>query len=120
MISPCVGICELEGDHCMGCGRSLTQIKNWSKYTDNKRQKIMEQKIKDWLEENGFYHENRDLLIKKYPNNGPKITVDCHHQYAALSYRDYELLTELESLSDVKKFITLGEQFVVNEVNYET
>ncbi len=43
MISPCVKICKVKKDICIGCGRSLEQIKNWSKYSNFKRKKIIKQ-----------------------------------------------------------------------------
>lgn len=40
--SPCVNICILNPDQiCMGCGRSLDEITNWNKYTDEERSEIM-------------------------------------------------------------------------------
>ena len=43
MISPCIKICKVKKDICIGCGRSLEQIKNWSKYSNFKRKKIFKQ-----------------------------------------------------------------------------
>ena len=39
--SPCVKICKLEYGVCIGCGRSMEEIKNWKNYSDNKRKKIV-------------------------------------------------------------------------------
>jgi predicted Fe-S protein YdhL (DUF1289 family) len=41
--SPCVGLCKLEKGVCVGCGRTLTQIANWLKYTPEKREKIIKE-----------------------------------------------------------------------------
>jgi uncharacterized protein len=42
MKSPCRRECSLEGDVCTGCGRTKEQIINWSRYTDQQREEIME------------------------------------------------------------------------------
>ena len=41
--SPCVHICKLKNDVCIGCGRTSYQISNWSKFRSKKRDQIMEQ-----------------------------------------------------------------------------
>ena len=43
MISPCVKICKVKKGICIGCGRSLEQIKYWSNYSNFKRKKIIKQ-----------------------------------------------------------------------------
>lgn len=41
--SPCVRNCCLdEQDVCLGCGRSLDEIRDWSAAADPERQKILE------------------------------------------------------------------------------
>jgi uncharacterized protein len=43
MITPCVGLCKLDQHAvCIGCGRSLQEIANWSSMTDQERQLIIE------------------------------------------------------------------------------
>lgn len=37
MNSPCIKVCKLEGDTCTGCGRTLEQIRNWTKMTEAER-----------------------------------------------------------------------------------
>ncbi len=40
--SPCISICRLDINKvCVGCGRTKKEIKNWSKFSDKKREKIM-------------------------------------------------------------------------------
>lgn len=43
MISPCVRLCtlDLDGNICVGCGRTLAEIGAWSRYTDEERRAIM-------------------------------------------------------------------------------
>ena len=43
MITPCINICRLEGDRCVGCGRTMQQIANWIYYTDEQRQQIVDE-----------------------------------------------------------------------------
>ena len=52
MKSPCVKVCKIKrgidyislGSQliCMGCGRTLEQIRDWTTYTDEQRDSIME------------------------------------------------------------------------------
>ena len=41
--SPCNRICTLDPatDHCIGCGRSLAEIMNWTRMSDAERARIM-------------------------------------------------------------------------------
>jgi predicted Fe-S protein YdhL (DUF1289 family) len=41
--SPCRDICLVDkaGETCTGCGRTLTEIANWTRYTDAERAAIM-------------------------------------------------------------------------------
>ena len=46
--SPCVTICQIDRETriCEGCNRTIDEISNWSKYTDEQREKIMERNKK--------------------------------------------------------------------------
>jgi predicted Fe-S protein YdhL (DUF1289 family) len=43
MISPCISICVLDpvSELCEGCGRSLDEISQWSRMTDDQRRAVM-------------------------------------------------------------------------------
>ena len=41
--SPCINVCKLKNDICVGCGRTSYQISNWSKFRSNKRDQIIQQ-----------------------------------------------------------------------------
>ncbi len=45
MQSPCVLICAIEPEsgHCYGCGRTRTEIADWTSYTDATRATLMEE-----------------------------------------------------------------------------
>ena len=44
VISPCISVCELNDDEvCLGCGRSLQDIADWSAADDKLRALIVEQ-----------------------------------------------------------------------------
>lgn len=45
MKSPCVSICMMDpsADICMGCCRTLDEIADWHKYTDEQREQVMSQ-----------------------------------------------------------------------------
>lgn len=40
-ITPCVSICRIEDKKCIGCGRTVDQITNWTKYSHEERMHIM-------------------------------------------------------------------------------
>jgi len=43
--SPCRGTCSLDDEllSCLVCKRTVTEIQDWSKYTDTERQTIMKE-----------------------------------------------------------------------------
>ena len=45
MISPCIGICKVEKDICIGCGRTTTEISEWRSATDNQKEKMLTESI---------------------------------------------------------------------------
>ena len=40
--TPCIKICTIKNGVCVGCLRTLDQIANWKKYTEEQRKEIME------------------------------------------------------------------------------
>ena len=47
ILSPCVRTCRLEGEVCVGCGRTRTEIAAWSRMSDTARTAIMARLEKD-------------------------------------------------------------------------
>ena len=41
--SPCIGVCTIVDDNCVGCFRTSDHIKNWLYYSDDKRNKITDE-----------------------------------------------------------------------------
>ena len=41
MVSPCTGRCALKNNVCVGCGRTLDEIKNWSVFSASQRDAVM-------------------------------------------------------------------------------
>ena len=43
ILSPCIDVCQINRQTrlCDGCGRTIDEITNWSKMTDNERLLIM-------------------------------------------------------------------------------
>ncbi len=35
--TPCIGVCKVEKGVCVGCNRTLEQIANWSRMTEQER-----------------------------------------------------------------------------------
>ena len=42
LASPCVNICKVEDDVCIGCGRTLDEIANWTSMSNEERKQINE------------------------------------------------------------------------------
>ena len=40
--SPCVGVCQLQGSLCIGCGRELGEIAEWSSASPTRKARIVE------------------------------------------------------------------------------
>ena len=59
--SPCINLCAVSGitKVCMGCGRTLKQIAEWGKYSDEERERIMAE-----LSEAQIVVGDRDLLAE--------------------------------------------------------
>lgn len=48
--NPCVSICKLKDDICIGCGRSRDEMKTWKRMKDNERKavnKLAAERLKD-------------------------------------------------------------------------
>lgn len=43
MITPCVSICKIDTDSrsCIGCGRTIEEVRNWSKFSEDERMEVM-------------------------------------------------------------------------------
>jgi predicted Fe-S protein YdhL (DUF1289 family) len=39
--TPCIRKCKLINDHCVACGRSWEQIRDWTFFTESQRLEIM-------------------------------------------------------------------------------
>ena len=42
VVSPCIKICTLQNDFCIGCGRTTQEIAEWSNASDKKKRDILE------------------------------------------------------------------------------
>ena len=42
VVSPCINICTLQDDFCIGCGRSTLEITEWAKATMKRKKEILE------------------------------------------------------------------------------
>ena len=38
--SPCINVCKIENDVCIGCGRTLEEIAHWSEMTDTEKEQV--------------------------------------------------------------------------------
>ena len=43
MESPCIKVCTLEGNICIGCFRTIEQITKWGTYTDKEKRKVIKE-----------------------------------------------------------------------------
>jgi predicted Fe-S protein YdhL (DUF1289 family) len=51
MKTPCIKVCKVLDGKCLGCGRTLEQIRLWSKYTEEGRERIMNELLHSNLKE---------------------------------------------------------------------
>ena len=42
VVSPCIKICTLQNDFCIGCGRTTQEIAEWTKASDKRKRDILE------------------------------------------------------------------------------
>jgi predicted Fe-S protein YdhL (DUF1289 family) len=42
MRSPCIRVCRIREGVCLGCLRTLDEIRNWQRYSDSERDLIMD------------------------------------------------------------------------------
>ena len=47
--SPCIKICTIENNMCIGCFRTLSEIAGWSTYSDQQKHEVNE-KIKERID----------------------------------------------------------------------
>ncbi len=43
MESPCIKVCTLEGNICIGCYRTQDEIREWMIYTDEQKKIVLDQ-----------------------------------------------------------------------------
>lgn len=41
-LSPCIGVCRLQGNECVGCHRTLQEIEVWESLSNDDRKVIMD------------------------------------------------------------------------------
>lgn len=39
--SPCISICRMENEVCVGCGRTLEEVVEWYNMTDKQKQAVL-------------------------------------------------------------------------------
>jgi predicted Fe-S protein YdhL (DUF1289 family) len=44
-LSPCIKLCKVDSNehYCIGCNRSLSEISNWWKYSEDEKRKVLEE-----------------------------------------------------------------------------
>ena len=42
VVSPCIKICTLQDNFCIGCGRTTQEIAEWTKASDKRKRDILE------------------------------------------------------------------------------
>ena len=50
--SPCISVCRMENDVCIGCGRTVEEVVEWYNMTDTQKQAVLnrlEKKEKSWF-----------------------------------------------------------------------
>ena len=50
--SPCISVCRMENEVCVGCGRTVDDVVNWYDMTDDEKKAVLnrlEKKAKGWF-----------------------------------------------------------------------
>ncbi len=47
--SPCVSICRLENDVCVGCKRTLQEVASWSRLSDEEKQQVLDRIVSSYV-----------------------------------------------------------------------
>ena len=50
--SPCIGVCTLIDEKCVGCTRTSKEISDWLFYDDNQRKKITKRCLREMRNNN--------------------------------------------------------------------
>lgn len=53
--SPCIFVCRMENDKCVGCKRTNEEIANWLNYSDKEKQKVIDRINKEKFNEMDYY-----------------------------------------------------------------
>ena len=40
--SPCIGVCRLENEICLGCGRTIDEVVGWYDMTNTEKQLVLD------------------------------------------------------------------------------
>ena len=70
MITPCKNICKIRNGVCIGCNRTLDEIKNWSKFTDEQRNNIMKNLDNIWEAAEYYFGDMPEEVKNKMPVDG--------------------------------------------------
>ena len=65
-LSPCIGICKLENDVCVGCHRTLDQIVNWGSYSMEQRMSMLKEIQSRLTKEEKTTHDCPECGSKTY------------------------------------------------------
>lgn len=48
--SPCTNVCVLDGTICTGCGRTIEEVVNWSRLSDEQKKAVLKRVAPSLLE----------------------------------------------------------------------
>lgn len=68
MISPCIGVCKLDEDVCVGCGRTTDEIQEWRAGNESSQQIILRECVAR-LDE-----ESLEVWLNKYKAKVKRLT----------------------------------------------
>jgi predicted Fe-S protein YdhL (DUF1289 family) len=126
--SPCILVCKLENDVCIGCKRTKEEITMWTKYTDEEKQNVLMKLIVNKHNEINHLFETGQDIPQELTENFvtfplkkvviTRLTVRQKRKYSVpakySSYTQYELFIDDKSVYEFvlhERFKTL-KQFV--------
>ena len=45
--SPCISVCRMENEVCVGCGRTLEEVVEWYNFSNKQKQAVLDRLEKD-------------------------------------------------------------------------
>lgn len=97
--SPCIKICKLQNDICVGCFRTIDEIKNWKTYSAKKKLQVLNNIKKEVT-----------MLSKMTPNDKLKLVAALKDMSTSMTRVDAERDLQKNIKNDISKELDLSKK----------